>query len=138
MDFWGGGPMGAGGGPRFSGPFPGGRARGFKKNNFPPRAPLGGNQAQGSPGHCPVPVFWAGGCWGRGSWRGFLPASFQEELFDIPKYVWFEDRGVEVAHGIFGAGKNVRAGKENHGLVFGEDFLRAIVEFFPLVESARR
>src|ERR1700756_4054551 len=76
---------------------------------------------------------WVVACCGPGSSRGVLPAIFQEELLDVPQDVGLKDRGVEVADGIFGTGENIRTSQKNHGLVFDEDFLRAIVELFSLI-----
>src|SRR5258708_31609186 len=72
------------------------------------------------------------------SLSGVLPSTFQIKLLHIPKNVWFQNRGMKVADGILCASQDVRAGEEDHGLILGENFLRAIVTLFPLFESARR
>src|SRR5260370_19725382 len=73
----------------------------------------------------------------RDSSGGILRPMFEIEPLDIPKYVGFQNGGMKIADGVFGAGKNIRAREENHGLILGENFLCAVIEFLPLFERAR-
>jgi len=81
---------------------------------------------------------------------GFLPALvnagliaciprpiFEIELLHIPEDIGFQNGGMEIANGILGAGKNVRARQKNHGLILGENLLRAVIQFLPLFEGTR-
>src|SRR5260370_34728062 len=72
----------------------------------------------------------------RDSSGGILRPIFEIEPLDIPEYVRFQNGGMKIADGVFGAGKNIRAGQENHGLILGQNLLRAVVNFLPLLEGA--